>query len=125
MASVAVQPRCRRRLNSIVDSGGLLRVGPQSAGSEPGPACYGLGGKEPTVTDAAVVLGYIDPDHFLGGRMKLDKKAAEDAVAELGHKLAENLERTAFAIITVANENMIEAVKELTINEGMTLASQY
>ena len=102
-----------------VDSGGLLRVGPQSAGSEPGPACYGLGGKEPTVTDAAVVLGYIDPEHFLGGRMKLDKKAAENAVAELGHKLGENLDRTAFAIITVANENMIEAVKELTINEGI------
>ena len=102
-----------------VDSGGLLRVGPRSAGSEPGPACYGLGGTKPTVTDAAVVLGYIDPDHFLGGRMKLDKSAAEEAVNRLGAEIGETPERTAFAIITVANENMIEAIKELTINEGI------
>ncbi|MEQ8662182.1 MAG: hydantoinase/oxoprolinase family protein, partial [Gammaproteobacteria bacterium] len=60
-----------------VDPGGLMRVGPHSAGSEPGPACYGRGGEEPTVTDAAVVLGYIDPAHFLGGRMQLDEDAAK------------------------------------------------
>lgn len=102
-----------------IDSGGLMRVGPQSAGSEPGPACYGLGGTEPTVTDAAVVLGYIDPAHFLGGRMQLDEAAAKTAVGKLADTLGESVERTAFAIMAVANENMIEAIKELTVNEGL------
>ena len=104
-----------------VDSGGLLRVGPQSAGSEPGPACYGLGGTNPTVTDAAVMLGYIDPP-FLGGRMNLNQKAAHDAIAELGKTLGQSVDKTAFAIMAVANENMIEAIKELTINEGINPA---
>jgi N-methylhydantoinase A len=105
-----------------VDPGGLLRVGPQSAGSEPGPACYGRGGQSATVTDAAVVLGYIDPGHFLGGRMTLDENAARQAVEQLSVVLNETVERTAFAIMTVANENMIEAIKELTINEGINPA---
>lgn len=105
-----------------VDSGGLLRVGPGSAGSEPGPACYGRGGDAPTVTDAAVVLGYIDPAHFLGGRMQLDEPAARRVVATLAETLGESVERTAYAIMTVANENMIEAIKELTINEGINPA---
>ena len=63
-----------------VDVGGLLRVGPQSAGARPGPACYGTGGSEPTVTDANVILGIIDPDYFLGGRIKLNRAAAEIAI---------------------------------------------
>ena len=102
-----------------VDSGGLLRVGPQSAGSEPGPACYALGGSEPTVTDAAVILGYIDPAHFLGGRMQLDEAAARSAISTIAESLGESVERAAFAIMAVANENMIQAIKELTINEGI------
>ncbi len=102
-----------------VDSGGLLRVGPHSAGSEPGPACYGAGGTEPTVTDAAVCLGYIDPAHFLGGRMRLDENAARQSMHELSQSLGESIERTAYAIMAVANENMIQAIKELTINEGI------
>ncbi len=102
-----------------VDPGGLLRVGPQSAGSDPGPACYGGGGNEPTVTDAAVVLGYIDPDHFLGGRMQLDRAAAERAISGLADTLRQPLDRSAYAIMAVANENMIQAIKELTINEGI------
>ncbi|MFP6781014.1 MAG: hydantoinase/oxoprolinase family protein, partial [Gammaproteobacteria bacterium] len=102
-----------------VDSGGLLRVGPHSAGSEPGPACYGAGGTEPTVTDAAVCLGYIDPAHFLGGRMRLDENAARQSMHELSQSLSESIERTAYAIMAVANENMIQAIKELTINEGI------
>jgi len=102
-----------------VDSGGLLRVGPHSAGSDPGPACYGAGGDQPTVTDAAVTLGYIDPAHFLGGRMKLDEDAARGSIASLAEKLGESIERAAFAIMAVANENMIQAIKELTINEGI------
>ncbi len=105
-----------------VDPGGLLRVGPHSAGSEPGPACYGRGGDEPTVTDAAVVLGYIDPAHVLGGRMPLDEDAAKRVVGRLAETLGESVERAAFAIMAVANENMIEAIKELTINEGINPA---
>ena len=105
-----------------VDSGGLLRVGPHSAGSEPGPACYARGGTQATVTDAAVVLGYIDPAHFLGGRMQLDEAAARRAIEPLAQGLGESVERAAFAILTVANENMIEAIKELTINEGINPA---
>ena len=63
-----------------IDAGGLMRVGPQSAGADPGPACYGRGGTKPTVTDAACVLGYFDPDYFLGGRMQLDVEAARRAI---------------------------------------------
>lgn len=102
-----------------VDAGGLLRVGPQSAGSDPGPACYGRGGQRPTVTDAAVVLGHFDPKHFLGGRMTLDEPAARLAVQQIAAALGQTVERAAWAIIAVANENMIEAIKELTINEGI------
>ncbi|MCC7121262.1 MAG: hydantoinase/oxoprolinase family protein [Gammaproteobacteria bacterium] len=102
-----------------VDPGGLLRVGPQSAGSEPGPACYGRGGDKPTVTDAAVVLGHFDPNHFLGGRMVLDEAAARQVIGTIAEALGQTLERAAWAIIAVANENMIEAIKELTINEGI------
>ena len=102
-----------------VDPGGLLRVGPHSAGSEPGPACYGRGGTEPTVTDAAVVLGHFDPKHFLGGRMQLDDAAAARVVSAFGEKLGLSVERAAWAIIAVANENMIQAIKALTINQGI------
>ena len=105
-----------------VDSGGLLRVGPKSAGSEPGPACYQLGGTEPTVTDAAVTLGYIDPAHFLGGRMALSEDAARTAIKKIADQLGQSIERAAFAIMAVANENMIQAIKELTINEGINPA---
>lgn len=102
-----------------VDSGGMLRVGPHSAGSEPGPACYARGGTDPTVTDAAVTLGYIDPAHFLGGRMTLDGEAARRAIDTVATQLGESIERAAFAIMAVANENMIQTIKELTINEGL------
>lgn len=102
-----------------IDSGGLLRVGPESAGAEPGPACYARGGKRPTVTDAAVVAGYIDPDHFLGGRMKLDQHASRNAVAEIANQLALSLEEAAVAIITVANDLMISAIQDITVSEGI------
>ncbi|MBI4693864.1 MAG: hydantoinase/oxoprolinase family protein [Gammaproteobacteria bacterium] len=102
-----------------VDSGGLLRVGPHSAGSEPGPACYGRGGTYATVTDAAVVLGHFDPAHFLGGRMTLDEEAAKRVIATIAETLGETSDRAAWAILAVANENMIQAIKELTINEGI------
>ncbi len=102
-----------------IDSGGLLRVGPQSAGAEPGPACYGNGGTEATVTDAALVLGYLDPDGFLGGRMKLDVVEAESAVAKIGERIGVGPADAALAIMTIANEHMVAAIKEITINQGV------
>jgi N-methylhydantoinase A len=102
-----------------IDAGGLLRVGPRSAGAQPGPACYGRGGSEPTVTDAAVVLGYLDPERFLGGRMGLDTDAAAAVVGALGERLGLSLEEAASAILTVANEHMVAAIAEITVNEGV------
>ena len=102
-----------------VDSGGLLRVGPESAGAAPGPACYGRGGDKATVTDAAVVLSYIDPEHFLDGRMPLDIKAGKRVVGEIAAELAISLEEAAFSIIRIASESMIKAIEEITVNEGV------
>lgn len=102
-----------------VDSGGLLRVGPHSAGADPGPASYGRGGSQPTVTDAAVVVGYIDPQAFLGGRMTLDGDGARDALGPLAEALGRSVEDVARAVLAVANEHMIGAIKEITVNEGI------
>ena len=102
-----------------IDSGGLLRVGPQSAGAMPGPACYGRGGTLPAVTDAAVVLGYFDPDYFNGGRMKLDPAAARRAIEPVAAALGRSVEDTAFAIMTIASELMIKAIHEITVSEGI------
>lgn len=105
-----------------LDEGGLLRVGPMSAGSVPGPVCYGRGGDKPTVTDAAVVLGYIDPDYFLGGRMKLDVAAARRVIEALAGELGATVEKTAFAILNIANEHMINAIQDITVAEGFNPA---
>ncbi|WP_181456746.1 hydantoinase/oxoprolinase family protein [Pseudomonas fluorescens] len=102
-----------------IDSGGLLRVGPRSAGSVPGPACYGKGGTFPTVTDSAVALGYIDPDRFLGGRMKLDKSAAVAAITPIARSIGKSVEETAAAILKLASETMIKAIEDITINDGV------
>ncbi len=102
-----------------VDPGGLLRVGPQSAGSVPGPACYGTGGDQPTVTDAALVLGYIDPEYFNGGRIALDPAAAERVIGALAATLGKSVDDTAFAIMVIANELMIKAIGEITVNDGL------
>ena len=102
-----------------IDSGGLLRVGPGSAGAVPGPACYGRGGAGPTVTDAAVVLGYIDPDHFLDGRMPLDAEAARHAVGTIATALGLAIDEAAFSILRIASESMIKAIEEITVNEGV------
>jgi N-methylhydantoinase A len=102
-----------------IDSGGLLRVGPHSAGANPGPACYGRGGCEATVTDAALALGYLDPDYFLGGRMQLDATAAHAAVGRVADSLKRSVEEAASGIITVAGEHMVEAIREITVNEGV------
>lgn len=105
-----------------MDSGGLLHVGPQSAGADPGPACYGQGGSEPTVTDAAMVLGYLNPDHFLGGRMALDAHAARAVLQPLARQLERSVEDAALAVLTVADENMIKAIHEITVKEGINPA---
>jgi N-methylhydantoinase A len=102
-----------------LDPAGLLRVGPQSAGAKPGPACYGLGGSAPTVTDAALVLGYLDPDYFLGGRMRLDAAAARAALARVADPLGLTVEAAAFSIFAVSNETMINAIKDITVSEGI------
>lgn len=102
-----------------VDGAGLLRVGPRSAGSVPGPACYGRGGLEPTVTDAAVVLGYLDPEYFLGGRMQLDAGASAQAMAPLAATIGLTAEDAAYAIFSVTTQNMIKAIHEITVNEGI------
>ena len=101
-----------------IDSGGLVRVGPQSAGAQPGPACYGRGGTEPTVTDAALVLGYVDPEYFLAGRMKLDIGAARAAIERLATPLGVTVEEAAAGIMSLAGEHMVKAIQEITVNEG-------
>jgi N-methylhydantoinase A len=102
-----------------IDTGGALRVGPQSAGADPGPACYMAGGTLPTVTDANVVLGRIDPDYFLGGEMKLDQKAAEKAIEEhCARALGKDLISTAAGIVEIANANMIRALRIVSVERG-------
>ncbi len=102
-----------------VDSGGLLCVGPESAGANPGPACYGRGGSQATVTDAALLLGYLDAEYFNGGRMRLDTDASIGAVGRIAAQLGKSAEDTAAGILTVASEHMVAAIKEITINEGV------
>src|SRR5690606_19099742 len=89
-----------------VDAGGLLQVGPQSAGADPGPACYGRGGQEPTVTDANLVLGRLLPEAVLGGAMRRGAEAARQAVGRLAQRLGLGIEEMAAGIIRVANEHM-------------------
>jgi N-methylhydantoinase A len=103
-----------------IDSGGLLHVGPKSAGAVPGPAAYGRGGSEPTVTDASLALGHIDPDYFLGGSMKLDRGLAEAAILEkIGKPLGLDVASAADAIIRIATENMVQAIEDITVNQGL------
>ncbi len=103
---------------AYVDAGGALRVGPQSAGAAPGPACYGRGGSDPTVTDANVVLGRILPDRFLGGAMQLDAGAAHRAIERLAQRLSKSVTDTARGIVTVVESNMAHAVRAVTSRRG-------
>ena len=105
---------------AYVDAGGLLQVGPESAGANPGPASYNLGGGRPTVTDAAVVLGHIDPAYFLGGRMTLDPALAKSAIDQhVAQPLSLSTEAAAQAIITVSSERMRGFISEMTISQGL------
>jgi 5-oxoprolinase (ATP-hydrolysing) len=94
-----------------IDAMGLLKVGPESAGADPGPACYGRGGEDPTVTDACVVLGYFDPATFLGGGMPLDARAAQRAIGRLGQALGLDPVQTAWGIYAVVCETMAQAAR--------------
>ncbi|MEA2287014.1 MAG: N-methylhydantoinase [Solirubrobacteraceae bacterium] len=101
------------------DAGGALRVGPRSAGAEPGPACYGRGGTEPTVTDANLVLGHLDPSEPLAGGVELDQQAAQDAVGRLAEELGLSLEDCAAGIVRVANSEMVRAMRVMTVERGV------
>ena len=103
-----------------IDPGGALQVGPRSAGSTPGPACYGRGGEEPTVTDCFVVLGLVDPDAFAGGRMTLDASAAAGAIGErVARPLALSVVEAAHAILRIADFKMVRALSTVSVERGV------
>ena len=104
---------------AYVDHGGAFRVGPRSAGAVPGPAAYGRGGTEPTVTDANVVLGRLDKNDFLGGSMKLDEDAAHRAIEGLANSLGMSKLEAAEGVLTVINSNMANAIRSRTVQKGI------
>jgi N-methylhydantoinase A len=101
------------------DKGGLLRVGPQSAGAEPGPVAYGLGGTQPTLTDANLTLGRLDPGYFLGGNMRVDAEQSVRALGELGAGLGLTAHAVALAAVRTADENMANAVRLIAVDRGL------
>jgi len=102
-----------------VDRGGAFKVGPQSAGAVPGPAAYGRGGDQPTVTDANVVLGRLDPDDFLGGGMKLDAAASRGVITRLAEQIGLSINETAEGVLTIINANMANAIRSRTVQKGI------
>ena len=108
-----------------VDEGGLLHVGPESSGARPGPACFNKGGSQPTVTDANLILGLIDPDYFLGGKFELHRDLAEKAIAPLAERLGVTVREAAYAIYTTSNHNMVGAIEDITIREGLNPRDSY
>ena len=102
-----------------IDDGGALRVGPRSAGADPGPACYGRGGKEPTVTDADLVLGYLNPDFFLGGKIRLDAEGAREAIrSRVAGRLGMSVEEAASGIFRIVNGAMTNAIRYVSVARG-------
>ena len=101
-----------------IDSLGLIQVGPQSAGSEPGPACYGQGGTEPTTSDANLVLGYLNPDGLLGGKLPLDLDKARKAVKKVADPLDISIERAAYGMYTIVNSNMVNGIRRVSVERG-------
>ena len=102
-----------------IDEMGLMQMGPQSAGSDPGPACYGQGGRLPTVSDANLVLGYLNPDGLVGGRLPLDAAKARVAVKEnLADPLQMSVERAAYGMFTIVNANMVNGIRRVTVERG-------
>ena len=105
---------------AYVDEGGAFRVGPRSAGADPGPACYALGGKEPTVTDAQVVLGRLDPERFLGGDLTIDKSLAEKAIGDyIANPLNMTVTEAALGILKIINNNMALAINANSVAKGV------
>ena len=102
-----------------VDAGGLLQVGPQSAGADPGPACYGKGGVQATVTDANLVLGRLRADAFLGGGMHLHETAARNAVRAIAEQLGLDIAAAALGIVQLANEHMAQALRVMSVQRGI------
>ena len=101
-----------------IDKGGMVHVGPESAGADPGPACYGKGGTEATVTDANVVLGYIDPDYYLGGQIDLNRERAESAVHHLARRLDISRTEAADGIFRIINTNMLNGIRVVSVEKG-------
>jgi len=102
-----------------LDEGGLLRMGPQSAGARPGPVCYGLGGTDPTCSDANLILGYLNADYFAGGKMTLDYTAAEKAIREkIAAPLGLDLVKAAYGMFHIMNVNMASAIREISVQRG-------
>ena len=101
------------------DPGGFLQVGPQSAGADPGPACYGQGGEEATLTDANLALGRLNPEFFLGGRLQLHPGRAETALDQLGAELGRDPLEVASSMVRIANENMANAIRIITVEQGI------
>ena len=103
---------------AYIDSGGLLKVGPESAGAVPGPVCYGLGNNEPTVTDANVVLQTLNPTQLLGGRMKIFQEDAKGAIEGLADRLGLDVLATAQGIVSVVTANMVKAIRVISVQHG-------
>ena len=103
----------------IDEATGTLRVGPHSAGADPGPVCYGRGGTQPTVTDADLVLGVLNPDRFLGGRLSLDLAAARAAIAELAQPLGLTVDQCAAGIVRIVDERMSDLMRSMTVRRGL------
>ena len=98
-----------------IDEGGTIKVGPKSAGAKPGPVCYDLGGTEPTVTDANLVLGFLDTENFLGGKMNVNYDLAKKAIEKLGMELGLNRVKTAEGILEIVNENMANTASDMRL----------
>lgn len=101
-----------------LDDADVIKVGPRSAGAQPGPACYGRGGTEPTVTDAALYLGYLNPEYFLGGEMSLDVAAAENALETLSDRLGQDATAIAEGILDIVTTDMTQAIRLVTVEKG-------
>jgi N-methylhydantoinase A len=101
-----------------IDSMGLLQVGPHSAGAKPGPACYGQGGAQPTVTDANLVLGYLNPKGLLGGRLPLDLQKAREAIKSIADPLGLSVEGAAYGMFTIVNSNMVNGIRRVSVERG-------
>ena len=101
-----------------IDTMGLLQVGPHSAGATPGPACYGQGGTQPTVTDANLVLGYLNPKGLLGGRLPLDLEKARKAIKTIADPLGISVERAAYGMFTIVNSNMVNGIRRVSVERG-------